>query len=357
MQIGVPAEIKDHEYRVALTPAAAHTLVTRGHTVQLQAGAGARSGYADADYRDAGATLVPTAEDAWSNTLVVKVKEPLPSEMPHFRPDLTLFTYLHLAANPALTDALAASGTTAIAYETVQLPDGSLPLLTPMSEVAGRLAPLMGATTLLAPNGGMGLVLGGVPGTRRARVVIIGGGVVGEHAAATADWPRRKVTVFDVSLPRLRDLDARYRHDITTLASHPYDVARHVREADLVIGAVLIPGAAAPHVVTDAMIRTMQPGSVLVDVAIDQGGCIEGSRPTTHTNPTFDIHGVIAYCVANIPGAAPATATPALTNATFPYLARLADHGIDAAIAADPALAAGVNVRDGQVVHPALAKR
>lgn len=355
MQIGVPAEVKNNEFRVAITPAGVHALVDRGHHVTVQAGAGVGSGITDEHYLAAGASLVERADQAWNVDLVLKVKEPVASEYGFLRGDLTLFTYLHLAADRPLTDALLAAGTTAVAYETVQNDDHSLPLLTPMSEVAGRLAPLVGGYSMLAFNQGAGSLLAGVPGTRRAKVVVIGGGVAGEQAAVQAAGMGAEVTVFDVSLPRLRQLDAQYGHRLRTLASSPYEVARQLTDADLVIGAVLIPGAAAPKVVTDAMVATMKPGSVLVDIAIDQGGCFEGSRPTTHAEPTFRVHQSIFYCVANMPGAVPATATPALTNATLPYVLAIADHGALVAARANPALARGINTVAGRLTNASVA--
>ena len=356
MHIGVPAEVKNNEFRVAITPAGVDAFVGRGHSVSVQSGAGVGAGFADADYQAAGATIVADAQSAWSAEMVLKVKEPIKSEYGFLRPDLTLFTYLHLAADRPLTEALVASGTTAIAYETVQLPDRSLPLLTPMSEVAGRLAPVVGANHMLAVNGGVGVLMAGVPGTRRAKVVVIGGGVAGENAAVAAAGMGADVTVFDVSLPRLRQLDALYGGRIKTLASSAYEVARQVADADLVIGAVLVPGAAAPKVVTDAMVADMKPGSVLVDIAIDQGGCFEGSKPTTHAEPTFKVHNSIYYCVANMPGAVPGTSTPALTNATLPYALAIASKGWRQALAEDAALAKGLNVEGGKVRNPSVAE-
>ncbi|ANJ26409.1 alanine dehydrogenase [Agromyces aureus] len=355
MYIGVPAEIKNNEFRVAMTPAGVHTLVLRGHRVAIQSGAGLGAGFTDDEYVTAGAEIVATAADAWSAELVLKVKEPIESEYGFLREDLTLFTYLHLAADLPLTRAILDSGVTAIAYETVQLADRSLPLLTPMSEVAGRLAPQVGAAELLASKGGRGVLLAGVPGTTPAKVVVIGGGVAGEQAAATALGLGADVTVFDISLPKLRELDARYDHRIKTLASSPYEIARQVADADLVVGAVLVPGAAAPKVVTDEMVSRMRPGAVLVDIAIDQGGCFEGSRPTTHAEPTFRVHDAIYYCVANMPGAVPATSTPALTNATLPYAVRIADLGWQDALAADPALAKGLNATAGRLTNEGVA--
>ncbi|PDQ34683.1 MAG: alanine dehydrogenase [Candidatus Lumbricidophila eiseniae] len=355
MYIGVPTEVKNNEYRVALTPAGAHTLLLHNHDVAIQSGAGIGAGYSDDDYRAAGATITATAEDAWSAELVLKVKEPTASEYRYLRHDLTLFTYLHLAADLPLTRAILDSGVTAIAYETVQHADRSLPLLTPMSEVAGRLAPQVGATELLKTRGGRGVLLAGVPGTPPAKVVVIGGGVAGEQAAVTAMGLGADVTVLDVSLPKLREIDVRYGQRIHTLASSPYEVARQLKDADLVIGAVLVPGAAAPKVVTDDMVSTMKPGSVLVDIAIDQGGCFEGSRATTHAEPTFRVHSSIYYCVANMPGAVPATSTPALTNATLRYTVNIADLGVTAALASDESLTKGLNAIGGRLTNEGVA--
>ncbi|TPW77677.1 alanine dehydrogenase [Schumannella soli] len=355
MRIGIPTEIKNNENRVAITPAGVDALVHRGHDVRVQSGAGLGSGITDEAYAAAGASLIATAEELWSGSeLVVKVKEPIAAEYGFLRSDLVLFTYLHLAADQPLTDALLAAGTTAIAYETVQLPDRSLPLLSPMSEVAGRLSIVVGAATLLKAAGGRGTLLGGVPGTPKAKVVVIGGGVAGEHAAANALGLGADVTVIDLSLPRLRQLEKQYPK-LQTRASSRLEIAEQVAAADLVIGSVLIPGAAAPKLVTDAMVATMKPGAVLVDIAIDQGGCFEGSHPTTHDDPTFPVHDALYYCVANMPGAVPETSTRALTNATLPYLTALAEHGVDAALDADPALALGLNTRAGQVTNAGVA--
>ncbi|OII39558.1 alanine dehydrogenase [Curtobacterium sp. MMLR14_010] len=356
MRIGVPTEIKNNEFRVAVTPAGVGELTSHGHQVLVQAGAGDGSSFPDAEYVAAGATIVPGAAEVWADAeLVLKVKEPVASEYDSIRPGQVLFTYLHLAADRALTTALTASGATAIAYETVQLPDRSLPLLSPMSEIAGRLSAQVGANHLMRANGGRGLLLGGVPGTPKGRVVVIGGGVAGEHAAAMALGLGAEVTVFDISLPRLRALDARFDGRITTLRSSSHAIASALREADLVIGSVLIPGASAPKLVTDAMVADMRPGSVLVDIAIDQGGCFEGSRPTTHDDPTFAVHDAVYYCVANMPGAVPRTSTIALTNATLPYALAIADQGWAAAMESDAALARGLNVHDGRVTNESVA--
>ncbi|KQO81990.1 MULTISPECIES: alanine dehydrogenase [unclassified Frigoribacterium] len=356
MRVGVPTEIKNNENRVAVTPAGVDALVRRGHEVLIESGAGVGSRILDADYLAAGATIVETAAEVWSRAdLLLKVKEPIASEHPLLREGQVLFTYLHLAADRELTEALVASRTTALAYETVQLPDRSLPLLQPMSEVAGRLSITVGAYQLMRASGGRGTLLGGVPGTPRAKVVVIGGGVAGEHAAANALGLGADVTVIDLSLPRLRALEVRFDGRVQTRPSTPLEIAAQVREADLVIGSVLIPGAAAPKLVTDEMVATMKSGAVLVDIAIDQGGCFEGSRPTTHDDPTFAVHDAIYYCVANMPGAVPETSTRALTNATLPYVVALAERGWRAATAADPALAAGVNVHSGVVTNAGVA--
>ncbi|HLT68346.1 MAG TPA: alanine dehydrogenase [Microbacterium sp.] len=349
MRIAVPTEIKNNENRVALTPGGADALVRAGHEVLVEAGAGDGSRIADADYTAAGARIVDTAAEAWGEAeILLKVKEPIAAEYGFLRPDLTLFTYLHLAADRPLTEALLAAGTTAIAYETVQLPDGSLPLLTPMSQIAGRLSVSVGAYHLMHSQGGRGTLLGGVPGVPRSHVVVIGGGVAGENAVANALGLGARVTVFDVDARRLGELEARYGNGLTTQVSTPLAITEAVASADLVVGSVLIPGSAAPKLVTDEMVRGMRAGSVLVDIAIDQGGCFEGSRPTTHDEPTFPVHDSLFYCVANMPGAVPETATRALTNATLPYVQRLA------AGRWDETLSRGVNVRAGEIVLPAL---
>ncbi|WP_300343637.1 alanine dehydrogenase [Nesterenkonia sp.] len=355
MRIGVPTEVKAHEYRVALTPAGADALVGSGHTLLVQSGAGVAAGYPDHLYAEAGAELVASAEEAWAAEMVLKVKEPISSEYQFLREDLVLFTYLHLAADRELTRAILDAGTTAIAYETVQHSDGSLPLLTPMSEVAGRLAALEGANHLRAPAGGRGILLPGVPGTPSGRVVVLGGGVAGENAARVALGLGAEVTVLDISLPRLRQLDTSYSGRLRTRASTPYEIASQVAAADLVIGAVLVPGAAAPKLVTEEMVAQAQPGTVFVDIAVDQGGCFEPSRPTTHTDPTFRVHDAVFYCVANMPGAVPATSTPALTNATLPFVRRLADLGAEQALASDEALAKGLNAAAGRLHNAAVA--
>ncbi|WP_022902446.1 alanine dehydrogenase [Curtobacterium sp. B8] len=356
MLIGVPTEVKNNEYRVAATPAGVAELTLHGHEVLVQAGAGVGSAFPDDEYTAAGATIVGTADEVWARAeMILKVKEPVASEYASIRPGQVLFTYLHLAADRPLTTALMESGATAIAYETVQLPDRSLPLLSPMSEIAGRLSAQVGAYHLMRTNGGRGLLLGGVPGTPKGRVVVIGGGVAGEHAATMALGLGAEVTVFDISLPRLRALDARFDGRVTTLRSSSHAIASALASADLVIGSVLIPGASAPKLVTDAMVADMQPGSVLVDIAIDQGGCFEGSRPTTHDDPTFRVHDAVYYCVANMPGAVPRTSTISLTNATLPYAVAIANRGWEQALADDPALALGLNVHAGQVTNKGVA--
>ncbi|NRG42917.1 alanine dehydrogenase [Rathayibacter sp. VKM Ac-2835] len=357
MRIGIPTEIKNNENRVAATPAGVHELVRRRHEVLVEAGAGLGSRVSDEDFAAAGARIAAGPDEVWGEAdLVLKVKEPIEAEYPRMRSGQILFTYLHLAASRACTDALLAAGTTAIAYETVQLQDRHLPLLSPMSEVAGRLSITVGGYHLMRAAGGRGTLLGGVPGTPKAKVVVIGGGVAGEHAAANALGMGADVTVVDLSIPRLRELEARFDGRVQTRASSAYEIAAQVAEADLVIGSVLIPGARAPKLVTDEMVATMKPGSVLVDIAIDQGGCFEGSRPTTHDDPVFSVHDSVYYCVANMPGAVPETSTRALTNATLPYVVALADRGWKAALAADPALAKGLSTHDGQVVNAAVAE-
>lgn len=360
MHIGVPAEVKNHEYRVALTPAGAHALVQAGHSVVVQSGAGEAAGHHDDDYRHAGATLTEgSAEDgaaeAWAQELVLKVKEPVATEYQYLREDQVLFTYLHLAADRPLTERLIEAGTTAIAYETVQAADGSLPLLTPMSEVAGRFAALEGASHLRAPAGGSGVLLPGVPGAPAGRVLVIGGGIAGENAAAVALGMGAEVTIVDVSLPRLRQLDTRFGGRVRTLYSTSYEIAEQVRRADLVIGAVLIPGAAAPKLVTDEMVASARPGTVFVDIAVDQGGCFASTRATTHDEPTFKVGDAVFYCVANMPGAVPSTSTAALTNATLPYVLKLANQGWVQALENDPALAHGLSTTAGRLRNHAVA--
>ncbi len=356
MKIGVPKEIKIHEYRVGLVPAGVLELVRAGHQVLVQTGAGAGIGFDDVDYRAAGAAIAPRATEVFASAeLIVKVKEPQLAECAQLRAGQILFTYLHLAADRAQALALCASGTTAIAYETVTAPDGSLPLLTPMSEVAGRMSVQVGATCLQKANGGFGVLLGGVPGVAPAKVVVLGGGVSGTHAAEMAVGLRADVTVVDRSVKRLRELSAIFGNRLKTVYSTAHAIEELVRDADLVIGAVLIAGSAAPKLVTHAMIKTMKAGAVLVDIAIDQGGCFETSRPTTHAEPTYVQDGVIHYCVTNMPGAVPRTSTVALTNATLPYVKALADGGWRRATELDHGLAEGLNVHAGRITHMAVA--
>ncbi len=357
MKIGVPKEIKVHEYRVGMVPAGVKELIQAGHQVQVQTGAGAGIGCNDDTYRAAGATIAKGAEEIFaSSDMVVKVKEPQLAECRMLRPGQVLFTYLHLAADREQTLALMASGATAIAYETVTAADGSLPLLTPMSEVAGRMSVQVGASCLQKANGGCGVLLGGVPGVAPAKVIVLGGGVSGTHAAEMAVGLRADVTVVDRSVRRLRELSALFGNQLKTVYSTAHAIEELVSDADLVIGAVLIAGAAAPKLVTRAMLKTMKPGAVLVDIAIDQGGCFETSRPTTHAEPTYVEEGIIHYCVTNMPGAVPRTSTFALTNATLSYVKSLADLGWQKAIAADVGLARGLNVHAGQITYAAVAK-
>ena len=344
MIVGVPKEIKDNESRVGITPAGVKALTEAGHKVLVETEAGTQSGFPDAEYQNAGAEIVGDAGYAWGKAdMVVKVKEPIESEYAYFREGLVLFTYLHLAPVPALTDKLLEAKVIGIAYETVRDRQGSLPLLTPMSEVAGRMSVQVGAAYLEKERGGRGILLGGVPGVPPAHVTILGGGVVGTNAAKVALGFGAKTTIVDVNLNRLRELDDIFNGRLYTLASNSYNIARAVCDADLVIGGVLIPGAAAPKLVTKAMVAKMKKGAVIVDVAIDQGGCIETARPTTHSNPSYTVDGVVHYCVTNMPAAVPNTSTLALTNATFPYLVKLAKLGANAAILEDAGLAAGVN--------------
>jgi alanine dehydrogenase len=357
MRIGVPKEIKNNEYRVGMVPAGVRELVVAGHEVLVEKDAGNGIGVDDAQYKAAGASIANAAAEVFERAdLVVKVKEPQPAECAMLRPGQVLFTYLHLAADPVQAKGLMKSGATAIAYETVTAPNGSLPLLTPMSEVAGRMSIQVGAASLQKANGGFGILLGGVPGVQPAKVVILGGGVAGKHAAEMAVGMRADVTIVDRSLDRLRELSATFGASLLTAYSTTETVERLVREADLVIGAVLVAGAAAPKLVTRAMLSTMKRGAVLVDISIDQGGCFETSRPTTHADPTFVVDGVIHYCVANMPGAVPRTSTFALTNATLPYVRALADLGWQAALKRDPGLAAGLNVHAGEITHDVVAR-
>jgi alanine dehydrogenase len=357
MQIGVPREIKNNENRVAMTPAGVVNLLKFGHQVYIEKSAGLGSGFTDEDYTAAGAVIVETAQEAWSMEMVMKVKEPLPEEYTYFREGLILFTYLHLAPEPELTKALIENKVVGIAYETVQLQNGSLPLLTPMSEVAGRMAPQIGAQFLEKVNGGKGILLSGVPGVQRGIVTIVGGGVAGTNAAKMAIGLGAKVTIIDLNPDRLRQLDDIFGTDVTTLMSNPYNIAEAVKESDLVIGAVLIPGAKAPKLVTEEMIQSMSPGSVVVDIAIDQGGIFETTdRITTHDNPTYVRHGVVHYAVANMPGAVPRTSTIALTNVTVPYAIQIANKGYKQSCLDNPALLKGINTLDGFVTYEAVAE-
>jgi alanine dehydrogenase len=356
MKIGVAKEIKTDEHRVALTPAGALELAQRGHDVVVEQGAGEGSAFPDEAYLTAGAR-VASVDEVWETAeLLLKVKEPVAPEYPRLRSDLVLFTYLHLAADEPLTRALAESGVAAVAYETVELDNGRLPLLAPMSEVAGRLATQMGAWTLEKSQGGRGILLGGVPGVAPARVVVLGGGIVGYNAALVAVGMKADVWVLDKSVERMRDLESMLAGRITLAMSTKLEVEQAIASADLVIGAVLIPGARAPKLITREMLGLMKQGSVIVDVAIDQGGCTETSRPTTHSDPIYVVEEVVHYCVANMPGAVPITSTKALTNVTLPYVEAIADRGLAGAIAADPALARGVNVLAGDVTYEAVAE-
>jgi alanine dehydrogenase len=357
MVIGVPKEVKDHEARVALVPSGVIALREAGHEVLVQAKAGEGSAITDREYMQAGAGIVQSAEEVWRKAdLVVKVKEPQRSEYGFLRPDLTLFTYLHLAPLPELTTRLLEAKVNGVAYETIREEDGSLPLLTPMSEVAGRMAVQVGAQYLEAPNGGRGLLLGGVPGVAPANVVILGGGVVGTNAAKIAVGMGAHVTIIDKNLNRLRDLDDIFNGQVVTLASNLWTIGEALKHADLVIGAVLIPGASAPKLVRRQMIANMKRGAVVVDVAIDQGGCFETSHPTTHTEPVYFVDQVLHYCVSNMPAAVPHTSTFALTNATFPYLLELANKGLERACTEHPAIREGVNTYGGYVTHPGVAE-
>lgn len=357
MHIGIPKEVKQHEYRVAATPGGVAELVRHGHEVAIQAGAGEGSGFADQEYAAAGARIVADPAEVYAQSeLVLKVKEPLAHEYGFLKPGQVLFTYLHLAGVDGLAAELAARGVTAIAYETVQKDDGSLPLLTPMSEVAGRLAPQIGAHYLERMNGGRGVLLGGVPGVPAADVVIIGAGTVGMNAAKVALGMGAMVTILDLRPERLAYVDQVFDGRLTTLVSNAFFIDMAVRRADVLIGAVYVPGARAPIAVREEQVKMMKPGSVIVDVAIDQGGCVATSRPTTHGDPVYVKHGVIHYCVTNIPGVVPRTSTFALTNATLPYVRALADKGFVRAVADDPSLAKGVNVLHGKIVHPTVAE-
>jgi len=356
MIVGIPKEIKNNEFRVSATPAGVHALVAAGHTVYVETNAGVGSAITDADYVKAGASILNTADEVWAKAdLIIKVKEPIAAEYPRMRKGQTLFTYLHLAASRECTDAIIKSGITAIAFETVEL-NGALPLLAPMSEVAGRMSIQVGATALQKPEGGRGVLLGGVPGVEPAKVVVLGGGVVGLSAATMALGLRADVTILDLDLNRLRQIDDLYKGQIKTLATSAYAIEEQCLQADLVIGAVLVHGAKAPRLVSDELVSRMKPGSVLVDVAIDQGGCFEGSKATTHSDPTFAVHNSLYYCVANMPGAVPATSTAALANATIKYALALANKGWEKACADDAALAKGLNVHEGKIMDAAVSQ-
>jgi alanine dehydrogenase len=357
MIIGVPKEIKNNENRVALTPSGVVSFVKSGHSVLVENNAGLGSGFSNEDYANAGAQIIESASDVWAKSeMIMKVKEPLESEYENFRPGLILFTYLHLAAEPALAQALKDSGVIAIAYETVEV-NRTLPLLSPMSEVAGRMATQIGAQFLQKFNGGQGILLAGVPGVHRGKVTIIGGGIVGTNAAKMAIGLGADVTILDLSVDRLRQLDDIFGNSIKTLMSNPFNIAEAVKEADLLVGAVLIPGAKAPKLVSEEMVKSMKPGSVIVDVAIDQGGIVETSdHVTTHDNPTFEKHGVVHYSVANMPGAVPRTSTFALTNSTVPFALQIANKGVLKAVSENAALKLGVNVANGEVTYEAVAK-
>jgi alanine dehydrogenase len=357
VKIGVPKEVKNNEYRVAITPAGVHELVGLGHQVFVQKDAGIGSSLPDDTYVAAGASMLADVDDVWAEgDLILKVKEPIAEEYHRMRKDQVLFTYLHLAASQECTDALLEAGTTAIAYETVQLPDGTLPLLAPMSEVAGRLAAQVGSYHLMRPAGGRGTLMGGVPGVYAAKVVIIGAGVAGVNAAAIALGMQAEVLLLDRNVARLRQIDAIYQGHCQTVASNAFEVERAVLDADLVIGAVLVPGAKAPKLISNELVSRMLPGSVLVDIAIDQGGCFEDSHPTTHDNPTYQVHESVFYCVANMPGAVPHTSTYALTNVTLPYAVELANRGWRDALRRDAALAGGLNTFEGEVVSGPVAE-
>jgi alanine dehydrogenase len=356
MKVGVPREVKNHEYRVAITPAGVLELVRHGHDVYIEHDAGVGSSIPDEDFVSAGAAIFSSADEVWaSSDMILKVKEPIAEEYHRMREGQILFTYLHLAADRALTAELATRKVTAIAYETVELADGSLPLLAPMSEVAGRLAPQVGAQSLMRAQGGRGVLMGGVSGVHAAKVVVIGAGVSGANAAAIALGMQAEVLLLDRNIARLRQIDAIYQGHMQTIASNAYEIERACLDADLVIGAVLVPGAAAPKLVSNDLVSRMKPGSVLVDIAIDQGGCFEDSHATTHADPTYAVHDAIFYCVANMPGAVPYTSTFALTNVTLPYAVALADKGWREACQDDTALGRGLNVHGGKITHGAVA--
>jgi len=357
MKVGVPKELKNHEYRVAITPAGVHELVRAGHQAFVEQDAGAGSAIPDADFVAAGAAIVPGADDLWATSeLVLKVKEPVPEEYHRMRKGQVLFTYLHLAASRQCTDALLGSGITSIAYETVQAPDGSLPLLAPMSEVAGRMAPQVGAYYLQRDGGGRGVLMGGVSGVYAAKVVVLGAGVSGMNAAAIALGMQAEVLLVDKNIVRLRQADAIYQGHLQTVASNAYEIERAAIDADLVIGAVLVPGAKAPMLISNDLVSRMKPGSVLVDISIDQGGCFEDSHPTTHAEPTYKVHDSVFYCVANMPGAVPHTSTYALTNVTLPYVLELANLGWREALRADAALLSGLNTHEGALTIEPVAE-
>lgn len=356
MNIGVPKEIKNNEFRVAITPAGVREFVSRGHTVSIESGAGFGSAISDDDYRSVGATIVSDAKQVWANSeLILKVKEPIAAEHSQMSAGQVLFTYLHLAASRECTDALVKSGITAIAYETVEV-NGSLPLLAPMSEVAGRMAPQVGAAALQRSAGGRGVLLGGVPGVKPGKVLVLGGGIAGLAAATIAHGMRADVTVVDINQSRLSQIDQIFAGTVTTLISNIHEIEEQALQSDLIIGAVLVHGAKAPRLITNAVVKAMKPGSVLVDIAIDQGGCFEDSRPTTHAEPTFKVHDSIFYCVANMPGAVPFTSTYALSNATLRYALALADLGWREALRRDSGLARGLNVHEGAIYYPAVAQ-
>jgi len=357
VKVGIPREVKNHEYRVAITPSGVHELSRHGHDVFVEAGAGLGSSITDEEFAHAGAKILGHADEVWGTAdMVLKVKEPIAEEYHRMREGQTLFTYLHLAASRETTDALVDRKVTGIAYETVELADRSLPLLAPMSEVAGRLAPQVGAYHLMRPAGGRGVLMGGVPGVRPANVVVLGGGVSGQNATTIALGMQANVTLLDLNINKLRQLDAIYQGKLNTIASNTYEIEKAVLDADLVIGAVLVPGAKAPTLISNELVSRMKPGSVLVDISIDQGGCFEDSHPTTHADPVYTVHNSVFYCVANMPGSVPHTSTYALTNVTLPYAVSLANNGWRAALKKDKALGLGLNTFDGQVTYGPVAE-